>query len=256
MPYLTLDGVDLFYTDHGGAGTPLVLVHAAAGTSACWVRQVPAFTAAGFRVVTFDLRNFGRSTAQPGHETEGTIARDLHALADHLELEPFFLVGTAFGGFGALEFAADYPELLRGLVLSTSFGGLTDPEYTALRAVYVPADLAARPTVEKELGATYRKNDPDGVRRFLEMEHESYRGDGARQPLGRPMTLDRVATISVPTLVISADEDVYAPPPVMGVIADRIPNARFEIVSGAGHSAYWEQPEAWNQLILDFAAAH
>jgi pimeloyl-ACP methyl ester carboxylesterase len=254
--HLTLDGVDLFYTDHGGAGTPLVLVHAAAGTSACWVYQVPAFTTAGFRVVTFDLRNFGQSTAQPGHETESTIAEDLHALVSHLRLPPFFLVGTAYGGFGALEFAADHPELLRGFVLSTSFGGLTDPEYSAMRAVYVPADLAARPTVEKELGATYRKTDPDGVQRFLEMEHESYRGDGARQPFGRPMTLERVATVSVPTLVISADEDVYAPPPVMGAIADRIPNARFEIVSGAGHSAYWEQPEAWNQLILDFAAAH
>jgi pimeloyl-ACP methyl ester carboxylesterase len=252
MPHLTVPGARLFYTDHGGDGSPIVLVHAAAGTSACWVHQVPAFGAAGYRVVTWDLRNFGQSTAEPGHETEGTIAGDLLALARHLALPPFFLAGTAYGGFGALEFAADHPELLRGLVLSTSFGGLTDPEYTALRAVYVPADLASRPTVEKELGSTYRKADPEGVKRFLEMEHDSYRGDGARQPLGRPMTLERVATISVPTLVISADEDVYAPPPVMGAIADHIPGARFEIVTGAGHSAYWEQPEAWNALILHF----
>jgi pimeloyl-ACP methyl ester carboxylesterase len=252
MPHLTLPGARLFYTDHGGSGPPLVLIHAAAGTSACWVHQVPTFTAAGYRVVTWDLRNFGQSTAEPGHETEGTIAGDLLAIARHLSLPPFFLVGTAYGGFGALEFAADHAELLRGLVLSTSFGGLTDPEYTALRAVYVPADLASRPTVEKELGPTYRAGDPEGVKRFLAMEHDSYRGDGARQPLGRPMTLDRVATISVPTLVISADEDVYAPPPVMGAIADHIPNAKFEIVAGAGHSAYWEQPEAWNALILNF----
>jgi pimeloyl-ACP methyl ester carboxylesterase len=252
MPHLTVPGAHLFYTDHGGSGPPIVLVHAAAGTSACWVHQVPAFSAAGYRVVTWDLRNFGQSSADPGHETEGTIAGDLLALAQHLALPPFFLVGTAYGGFGALEFAADHPELLRCLVLSTSFGGLTDPEYTALRAVYVPADLASRPTVEKELGATYRAADPEGVKRFLAMEHDSYRGDGARQPLGRPMTLDRVATITVPTLVISADEDVYAPPPVMGAIADHIPNAGFEIVAGAGHSAYWEQPEAWNALILDF----
>ena len=252
MPLLTLPGADLFYTDQPGEGPPLVLIHAAAGTSACWVHQLPAFSAAGYRVVTYDLRNFGRSTAQPGHENDGSIATDLLALVTQLNLPPFFLLGTAYGGFGALEFACDHPDLLRGLILSTSFGGLTDPEYTALRAVYVPADLAARPTVEKELGATYRKADPEGVERFLAMEHDSYRGDGARQPLGRPLTLDRVSKITVPTLVISADEDVYAPPPVMGAIADRIPGARFEIVSGAGHSAYWEQPEAWNALVLSF----
>jgi 3-oxoadipate enol-lactonase len=252
MPYLDLSGARIFYTDHGGNGAPIVLIHAAAGTSACWVSQVPAFSAAGYRVVTFDLRNFGKSVAEPGHETQGSIAADLHALVQELQLPRFFLVGTAYGGFGALEFAADHPELLRGLVLSTSFGGLTDPEYTALRAVYVPADLAGRPTVEKELGATYRRSDPEGVKRFLAMEHDSYRGDGSRQPLGKPMTLERVAKISVPTLVISADEDVYAPPPVMGAIADRIPGARFEIVAGSGHSAYWEQPEVWNGLILDF----
>lgn len=252
MAFLKLDGANLFYTDHGGDGPPLVLIHAAAGTSACWVHQVPAFTAAGYRLVTYDLRGFGKSTARPGHETEGSIAQDLHALASALNLPPFFLLGTAYGGFGALEFACDHSDLLRGLVLSTSFGGLTDPEYTALRAVYVPSDLASRPTVEKELGATYRKSNPEGVKRFLEMEAASYRGDGARQPLGRPLTLDRVSRITLPVLVISADEDVYAPPPVIGAIADHIPGARFEIVTGAGHSAYWEQPEAWNALVLDF----
>ena len=252
MPFLKLDGAEIFYTDHGGSGLPVVLIHAAAGTSACWVEQVPAFGAAGYRVVTYDLRNFGKSTAEPGHETEGSISEDLLALARGLKLPPFCLVATAYGGFGALEFAADHPEMLRGLVLSTSFGGLTDPEYTALRAVYVPADLSKRPTVEKELGASYRKSNPEGVRRFLAMEAESYRGDAARQPLGKPMTLDRVSKITVPTLVISADEDVYAPPPVMGAIADHIPGARFEIVTGAGHSAYWEQPEVWNGLILAF----
>jgi pimeloyl-ACP methyl ester carboxylesterase len=254
MSYLDLDGAKLFYTDHGGEGPPLVLIHAAAGTSACWVNQVPVFSAAGYRVVTFDLRGFGQSAAEPGREKDSTIAEDLNALASALNLPKFFLVGTAYGGFGALEFAADHPDRLRGLVLSTSFGGLTDPEYAALRAVYVPADLASRPTVEKELGETYRKSDPEGVQRFLMMEHDSYRGDGARQPLGRPMTLERVATIRIPTMVISADEDVYAPPPVMGAIADRIPGARFEIVNGAGHSAYWEQPEVWNGLILDFCS--
>jgi 3-oxoadipate enol-lactonase len=251
MPYLTLNDADIYYTDHGGDGTPLVLLHAAAGHSDCWTQQVPAFSAAGYRVVTYDLRGFGRSPAE-GHATEGSISEDLFALAAALALPPFFLAGTAYGGFGVLEFAVDHPERLRGLVLSTSFGGLSDPEYTVLRASHIPPDLASWPTVEKELGKTYRAADPEGTARFLEMEASGYKPDGARQSLRQPLTLQRIATIRVPTLVIAGDEDVYAPPPVMQALAEAIPGARFEVVRGAGHSAYWEQPEAWNALLLDF----
>jgi len=254
MPYIDLHGAQIYYTDHGGAGTPLVLIHAAAGTSDCWVEQVPAFSAAGYRVVTYDLRGFGRSPA-PGAATGNSISEDLLALSRALNLPPFFLVGTAYGGFGALEFAVDHPEALRGLVLSTSFGGLSDPEYTALRAAHIPPDLASWPTVEKELGKTYRAANPEGVERFLEMERAGYKPDGARQSLRQPLTLDRIAAITIPALVIAGDEDVYAPPPVMQAMAQRIPSCRFEVITGAGHSAYWEQPEAWNRLILDFCAS-
>ena len=254
MPYFAIDGAEIFYTDHGGSGTPLVLLHAAAGHSDAWTQQVPAFSDAGYRVVTFDLRGFGRSPAE-GHATESSISEDLLALAHALRLPPFLLAGTAYGGFGALEFAVDHPEMLRGLVLSTSFGGLTDPGYAAMRAAHVPSDLASWPTVEKELGKTYRAANPDGVARFLEMESSGYKPDGARQSLREPLTLTRIAKITTPTLVIAGDEDVYAPPPVMRTLAEAIPGARFEVIACAGHSAYWEQPAAWNALILDFAAS-
>ena len=124
----------------------------------------------------------------------------------------------------------------------------------ARRASPAPPDLASWPTVEKELGKTYRAANPEGVARFLEMEASSYKPDGARQALRVPLTLDRIATIAAPTLVIAADEDVHAPPPVMQALATAIPDARFEVISGAGHSAYWEQPAAWNGLILTFCA--
>ena len=254
MAYLDVNGADIFYTDHGGSGTPVVLVHAAAGNSDCWVEQVPAFSEAGYRVATFDLRGFGRSPAT-GPANEGSISEDILALARALELPPFFLIGTAYGGFGVLELAADHPELLRGAVLSTSFGGISDPEYAALRQQHIPPDLASWPTVEKELGKTYRASNPEGVARFLEMEASGYRPDGARQSLRQPQTLQRLGTISAPMLVIAGDEDVYAPPPVMQAIADAIPGARFEVVHGAGHSAYWEQPAVWNGLILNFCDA-
>jgi pimeloyl-ACP methyl ester carboxylesterase len=252
MPYHQTSGAEIYYTDHAGDGPAIVLMHGAAGNSDCWVQQVPAFQAAGFRVVTYDLRGFGRTRSALGREASGSMASDLDDLARGLRLPRFALVAQAYGGFGALEFAIDEPEALDALVVSTSFGGLTDPDYTALRSRYVPADLNSRPVEERELGATYRATNPEGVRCFLDMEAGSYRGDGARQSLREPLTLDRVATMRVPTLIIAAEEDLYAPPPVMRAFAVRIPDARFEVIAMAGHCAYWEQPEVWNALVLDF----
>jgi pimeloyl-ACP methyl ester carboxylesterase len=251
MPYAEVDGASLWYEDTGGSGTPLVLVHANIGNSEGWYQQVPAFEAAGYRVVRYDLRSHGRSRA-PGRETQGTIAGDLDALATLLGLGRFCLVGTAYGAFGAIEFGLDHPERLRALVISTSFGGLSDPEFTAIRSQHIRPDLAQLPEEERELGPTYRAANPEGVKRFLEINEKNPHYPSHRQQLGQPTTLTRLESMRVPAMVIAADEDLYAPPPVMRLFADHIPGARFEVIGGSGHSAYWEQPEAWNRLVLDF----
>jgi 3-oxoadipate enol-lactonase len=256
MPYIEVGGARIWYLDTGGHGPLIVLLHAAAGNSECWREQVPAFTDAGFRVFTYDMRGFGRTESELGKEDQGSIAGDLEAMVAKLELPPFFLVATAYGGFGGLEFALDNPEKTRALVLSTSFGGISDPEFAAERARHVRPDLRELPVVERELGWTYRAANPEGTKRWLAMEQSSYKADGARQTLRRPTTLKRLESMRVPSMVIAADEDAYAPPAVMKMLADRIPGCRFEVVKGAGHSAYWEQPEVWNGLVLQFIQEH
>ncbi|HLF79894.1 MAG TPA: alpha/beta hydrolase, partial [Dehalococcoidia bacterium] len=218
MAYVAVDGARIWYEDTGGDGPLVVLLHAAAGHSACWVEQVPAFSAAGLRVLAYDMRGFGKTESE--RSAEGSIAGDLESMIQSLKLPPFFLVATAYGGFGGVEFSLDNPDRVRALVLSTSFGGLTDPEFTAERAKHIAPDLTSRPVVERELGATYRGANPEGTQRWLGMEQSSYKGDGARQRLRRPTTLTRLETMRVPAMVIAADEDAYAPPPVMKLLAD------------------------------------
>ena len=225
MAYVDVGEAELWVEDSGGDGAPVVLLHAAAGSSACWVEQRPLFEAAGYRVVAFDMRGFGKTRTAPGKEAAGSTAADLEALAARLGLDRFYLLGTAYGGFGAIEYALDNPESLKALVISTSFGGISDPDFAAFRAQHVRPDLATMPTLEKELGASYRAANPEGVRRFEAMEQGSYKPDGARQALRQPTTLARLETMRVPTLVIAGDEDAYAPPPVMQRFAERIPGA-------------------------------
>jgi pimeloyl-ACP methyl ester carboxylesterase len=256
VPYVQVDSAHIWYQDSGGPGPLAVLLHGAAGSSECWTGQLPAFAAAGFRTLTYDLRGFGRTSADEGRETAGSIAADLEALTQDLELPPFYLVAQAYGGFGALEFALDNPRQVRALAVSTSFGGLSDPEFTALRSKYVPAEVASLPVERRELGATYRLTDPEGVKRFLAMEANSYRPAETRQQLRVPLTLARLESMAVPTLLIAGEEDVLAPPPIMQAMAQRIRGCRFEVIAAAGHCAYWEQPEVWNRLVLAFLRQH
>ncbi|WP_369636268.1 alpha/beta fold hydrolase [Nocardia sp. JMUB6875] len=78
--------------------------------------------------------------------------------------------------------------------------------------------------------------------------HTGYRW----QSLRSEQTLVRLESLCAPTLLIAASEDVFAPPPVMRAMADRIPGAEFAILDHAGHCAYWERPEAWNGIVVDF----
>ena len=71
MPHLNLPGVNLWYEDTGGAGTPVIFLHAASGTGESWVHQLPAFTTAGYRCITYDRRTWGRSQPTDPSEQPG-----------------------------------------------------------------------------------------------------------------------------------------------------------------------------------------
>ena len=124
MPYLTLPGVDLYYEDTGGPGISVVFLHALTGTADSWVYQVPAFTAAGYRSITYDRRGWGRSKATNPELHPETASDDLHALLESLALEPVHLVATAAGGLIALDYALAHPERVRSLVAANTIGGV------------------------------------------------------------------------------------------------------------------------------------
>jgi pimeloyl-ACP methyl ester carboxylesterase len=256
--YAQLPGVRLWYRDSGGDGVPVVFLHAATGSSRVWEHQETAFTAAGYRVIAYDRRGFGRTELDPAGPQPGAGADDLHGLMDHLHLDRFHLVGTAAGGFVCFDYALSFPKRLRSLVVANSIGGVQDEEYLELGRRLRPQEFAALPPEIRELGPSYRAANPRGTDRWIALERAS-RAGGAPPPaqaMRNRVTFAALETLAVPTLLLTGDADLYAPPPLMQMFVKRIKGAESRVVPEAGHSAYWEQPDVFNRAILDFIAKH
>jgi pimeloyl-ACP methyl ester carboxylesterase len=281
MPYIKLPGVHLWYNDTGGSGTPVVFMHAASGTCESWVHQLPAFTAAGYRCITYDRRGWGRSRPDlteeapegaaptqwrqglrpaPTHSRQqpGYVSDDLHGLVNHLVLDRFHIAATAAGGIGGLDYALAHPERVRSLVVANSIGGVQDPEYLEVQHRLRPPEIQALPIELRELGASYRGINPEGTHRWIEIEHVSRpeRTPGPGQPPRNRLTFALLETMRVPVLVLVGEADLLSPPALMRMLAAHIPNCQFVPVPEAGHAAFWEKPEIWNRIVLEFVGQY
>jgi len=256
--HVQLPGVRVWHLDADGSGPAVVLMHAATGSCRVWEHQLPAFTAAGHRVIAYDRRGWGRSVIDPSGPQPGTAADDLHGLVDRLGIDRFHLVGTAAGGIASLDFALAFPRRLRSLVVANSIGGVQDEDYLALGRRLRPKEFEALPPELRELGPSYRAADLDGTRRWVELEGLS-RPDGPRAPaqnMRNRITFSLLETLAVPTLLLTGGADLYSPPPVLALFAARISGAESVILPEVGHSAYWERPDAFNRAVLDFIRRH
>jgi non-heme chloroperoxidase len=102
MPHVTVGkensgNIDLYYEDHG-SGQPVVLIHGYPLNGASWEKQLSALLSAGYRVITYDRRGFGKSSQPTTGYNYDAFAEDLHKLITHLDLRDFSLVGFSMGG--------------------------------------------------------------------------------------------------------------------------------------------------------------
>jgi pimeloyl-ACP methyl ester carboxylesterase len=251
--YADLPGVHLWYTDDG-SGQAVVFLHAASGTRSSWTAQIAEFTAAGYRCIAYDRRFWGRSSAASGGEQPGSACDDLDHLADHLRLERFHLIGTAAGGGAALDYALEHADRLRSLVVADALGGVRDREYLEVQQRLRPIEIQALPVELRELSAGYRGTDPEGAARWIEIARVAW-PEGAtasRQTPRNQITLARLEGLLLPVLLLAGDADLVTPPAQMRMMAEHLSNCTFATVPEAGHAAFWEQPEIWNRLVLDF----
>ena len=251
--YAELSGVRLWYVDTGGYGPVVVLLHSNTGTSQTWKPQYGPLSAAGYRVIAFDRRGWGKSLANPATGPQpGTIAEDLHMLVERLGIRRFHLVGIAGGTFAALDYAALHPDRVVSLVAAASTASLQDPEEVAYRARITPPGFGSLPSRFRELSPSYLGANPQGTAEWESIDAQARQPNSPSQPLVTPNTYAKLERIATRTLLMAGDADLYAPPDLMRQWGSYLPNAEYVLVREAGHMIAWEQPEVFNRCTLKF----
>lgn len=252
--FVDVGGVRLWYWDTGGDGEAVVLLHPYTGSAAIWGYQQPVLVDAGYRVIAYSRRGHHRSEAGPGDDP-GTYVDDLEALASHLGLEKFHLVGSAAGGFIVPDYAASHSDRLLSMTIACSLGGVAEPAYRETFLRIRTPEIVALPHWVKELGPSYRAANPEGVAAWRALEEHAAH-TMLRPPAKNELTWDVYERMQAPLLLIGADADMYVSPPMLRDLASHLPDPEVVLIRESGHSAYWEQPEAFNRTLLDFLRRH
>lgn len=244
-------GARLYYRDTGGTGPAVIFSHPATGSALMWSYQQPVFATAGYRVILYSRRgHFGSDPVDPA--SPGSASVDLRELADFLGVGKFHAISSAAGGAVIVDFAHSHPERLYSLTLSSSVGGVRDADYLALSESLRPKGFDEMPADFREVGPSYRAENPEGVREWLALEHRALTGNRLGQKPVNHITWKSLESMRVPTLLMTGDADLWLPPSVLRLFAARIPDNELVIVPEVGHAIYWEAPETFNSTVLDF----
>jgi pimeloyl-ACP methyl ester carboxylesterase len=251
--------------DVWGTGRPVVLVHAWGLTSHMWNAQLPAFGDAGLQVITFDHRGHGRSERPAGGYDLDTMAADVIAVLDALDLRDVTLIGQSMGG----------------TIVAHAVGGLGTPR---VRDVVLSAPITPCLTVgdDNQLGlpaeafAANRAAMAADIGAWLTANSDGYWGVGEdRWPHHTAWTLrsiyetplpvllatndaitsadlrKEIAAIDAPVFVIQGDADLSAPVEITGrPTAALVADGRLEVIAGAGHGLYTSYAAEWNAAVL------
>ncbi len=244
-----LGNTKLWYWDTGGSGEVIVMLHPGSGSAEFYPYQQPVFAKAGYRVISYSRR--GQYKSDVGTDADTYFAADdLLNLMKYLKVEKFHAVGSALGGYIALDIAMSNPERVHSLVLSGSMMGISEPAFKATLDSLRPKPFAELPMAVKELGPSYRAANPSGAAEWKMRQDRS----GKRTPvrLHNKFTWETLAALKIRTLLVTGDADLWIPPVMLRRVGDKIPNSKVLIMREAGHSPHWEQPEAFNAAMLDF----
>ena len=270
MPYATTDdGVRLFYQE-AGTGVPLIFVHEFAGDHRAWEPQMRHF-ARRYRAITYAARGYLPSEVpeQVSMYSQARAADDIRVILDHLGIDKAHVVGLSMGGFATLHFGFRHPGRALSICVAGCGYGAEKGQQQKFQA---EADTIAAFLDESGIAAfaeryaygptrvQFENKDPRGFAEFKQQlgEHSAL---GARNTqLGvqreRPSLydlVDQMKTVTIPTLILTGDEDWPCLQPAL-LMKQNIPTAALSVMPNCGHTINIEAPDEFNRIVGDFIA--
>jgi 3-oxoadipate enol-lactonase len=263
--YLEANGARIAY-DVDGSGEPVVLIHAGIANRSQWDAQVEALEDA-YRVIRYDTRGYGAT------ETDAVAfsnRADIAALMDHLGERSAHLVGMSRSGSIALDFAIEFPDRVRSLVVAAGgVGGYQSPNGTPEETFAEAERLWEAKEWERlaEWEADFWVDGPGQPRGRADAAIRSKVHDWiltnyrAEKEEGQPIVLDpsaneRLADLRAPLLVMLGTLDEPGTSDAMRHLAASVPGARLEEFEGSAHMVNLEQPEHFNRVLREFLDGH
>lgn len=263
--------IHLYYEDHG-SGQPVVLIHGYPLSSASWEKQIPVLLDAGYRVIAYDRRGFGKSSQPTTGYNYDTFAEDLHKLVTHLKLKHFALVGFSMGGGEVARYIGKYGS--KDVNKAVIMGGV--PPYL-LKAGDNPegvdgsvfegikkAVAADRYAFFTEFFKNFYNTDVNLGKRVSEQAVQaswnvaaiaSATASLACVPTWHEDFRQDVAKIDVPTLVIHGEADRIVPFAAAGQrTAKLIPGAELVVIKDGPHNVAWTHADEVNSALRQFLA--
>lgn len=265
MPTITVNGIDLYYEQHGD-GPAVVLINGLGYDRWMWHKMIPGL-AERFQVISFDNRGVGQSAKPAGPYSAGMLAADTVSLLDALGIDKAHIVGHSMGGFIAQAIALEYPERVDKLVLSaTNFGG---PHHVPITpaAMAVLTDVSGDPIERLRRGIVistapgYAESQAEFIESWVQyrVAHPiDPAGYQAQLAIGLGLLAEaasfehKLGAVTAPTLVLFGEHDAVVPPGNAELLASKLPQARVEILPNAGHFFPFETPETANRAIIEF----
>jgi 3-oxoadipate enol-lactonase len=254
---ITANGIDVHYTIEG-EGPVVTFSHALGCNLSIWDEQARAL-GGRYRVLRYDARGHGQTTATSGPYTLEQLAEDLYGLLSGLGIADTHFVGISMGGMIGQVFALRHPQMVRSLVLCDTTSNyppeaLPAWEERILTVVARGMEPVVEPTLQRWFTGPFRKNHPDLMDRVRAM----IRGTppkgyvGCCHAIPRINTTERLREVRCPALVIVGEEDRGTPVEMARVIASALPSAELAVIPSASHLSNMEQPGTFNRLLVAF----
>jgi len=257
MEMIELNGITVHYADEGDPnGAPVVFSNSLGTDFRLWDQLLPHLPK-GLRLIRYDTRGHGLTTAPEGDYFMGDLVADAAALLDHLKVKDCVFVGLSVGGIIAQGLAAERMDLVRAIVLSNTAAkiGTKDMWQDRIEAVRKGGIEALEESIlDRWFAARFRREKPATLAGWRHMLCRTpvagYLGCSAA--ISETDLFESTARLTLPTLAIAGAEDGSTPPDLVRETADLIKGSRFHLIRGAAHLPCVEQPEEYAAILTTF----